>query len=87
MEKVATEIKKIEHRTHFFYCDDCGSQLGCTTEYSDGWYPTIGDLELAWYTPNGWYRLEKCLCDSCREKYLSAIYGALEYAGFKRDTY
>lgn len=87
MEKVATQIKKVEQYTHFFYCDDCGAQLGCTTSHSDGWYSTLGDFELNWFTPKGWYRLEKCLCDTCKEKYLSAIYGGLESAGFQLDKY
>lgn len=85
MEKVYTQIKKVEERTHFFSCDGCGSSLGCTTEYSDGYYRTLGDFELSWYTPKGWYRLHKCLCDTCKDKYLDSIYASLEAIGFKLD--
>jgi hypothetical protein len=85
MEKVATQIKKVEERTHLFYCDVCGVSLGCTTEYSDGYYPTIGDFELQWYTPKGWYEIHKCLCDNCKNQYLDFIYASLEAAGFAID--
>jgi hypothetical protein len=87
MEKVETKTRQIEDRTHYFYCDDCDVELGHSHEYDDGYYEEFGEFEFHWYTPNGWYKLEKCLCHTCKEKYLSAIYGGLETAGFKFDKY
>lgn len=87
MEKTVTQIKKVEQKTHFFYCDHCGAQLGCVTEHSDGYYTTLGEFKLHWNTPNGWYQLNKCLCDTCRDKYLSEICAILETIGFKPDEH
>ena len=87
MERTVSQVKYVEQKTHLFYCDLCGAQLGCTTEYDDGYYEQLGEFELKWYTPNGWYKLHKCLCDTCREKYLTNIYGTLEVAGFKLEKY
>lgn len=85
MEKIVTQIKQVKQKTHFFYCDNCGTQLGCQTEYDDGYYKHIGEFELNWHTPNGWYKLHKCLCDTCRNEYLSKIHTLLETAGFTLD--
>jgi hypothetical protein len=87
MEKVEIEIVETEETTHHFYCDDCGDYIGSSEEYDDGWYEELGEFELHWYTPKGWYKLEKCLCHTCAKKYLSTVYGGLESAGFKLDTY
>lgn len=84
MEKTVFEIREVKQAIHSFYCDHCGIELGSVEEYEDGYYPTLGGFELNWRTPNGWYRLNKCLCDTCRDKYLSDIYSALENAGFKK---
>ena len=83
MEKTITQVKYVEQKTHLFYCDDCRVPLGCTTEYDDGYYERLGEFELEWHTPNGWYKLNKCLCDTCRDKCLNNIYEMLETAGFE----
>ena len=85
MEKVETKIRQVEDRTHYFYCNDCGALLGTSHEYNDGWYEEVGKFELKWFTPDGWYKLEKYLCTSCKNKFLTRVYDTLEFAGFERD--
>lgn len=86
MEKVEIKIKQTEDHTHHFYCDNCGVRIGSSREYDDGWYQTLGDLELEFYVPTGWYSVKKCLCDQCEEKYLSEVYTTLEQLGFKKEN-
>ena len=85
MEKIETKTKQIEDRTHYFYCDDCGRYIGYSNEHEDGYYQELGELDLNWFTPNGWYTFEKCLCASCRDKFLANLYKILEDTGFKPD--
>lgn len=85
MEKVETKIIETEEITHHFYCDGCGDHLGSSDEYDDGYYEEFGEFELRCYTPKGWYRLKKCLCHSCAQKFLSVYYNTLESLGFELD--
>ena len=85
MEKVEIKTRQIEDRTHHFYCDDCGTHIGSSCEYDDGWYQELGVFELHWLTPNGWYKLEKCLCNDCHDKFLTKVCSGLEAAGFELD--
>ena len=85
MEKVEINTRQIEDSIHHFYCDDCGTHIGSSHEYDDGWYQELGKFELNWLTPNGWYKLEKCLCNDCRDKFLDKVYAGLEAVGFKLD--
>lgn len=85
MEKVETKITQIEDRVHHFYCDECGFHIGSTEEWYDGYYRNLGEFELKIYMPDGWYKLEKCLCDDCRDKFLDKVYVLLESVGFKPD--
>lgn len=85
MEKVETKTRKVEDRTHHFYCDYCGHYLGNTVEYWDGYYAELGEFELKMCTPRGWYKLEKCFCNDCKDKFLNNVYTSLEDAGFKLD--
>lgn len=87
MEKVETKTRQIEDRTHHFYCDNCGTHIGSSDEYEDGYYEELGEFELSWFTPDGWYKLKKCLCPSCRDELLADIYDAIEDIGFKLDRY
>lgn len=87
MEKITTQIKKIQETTHSFYCDHCGAELGCSIEHDNGYYQQLGEFKLKMFTPKGWYELNKCLCGTCREKYLTGIYEMLESAGFKLKQY
>ena len=86
MEKIETRIKTIEQRYHHFNCDGCGVHLGISEEHDDGYYQSFGDFDLAWHTPAGWWRSKKCLCDQCKEKYLSEVYTALERLRFKKEN-
>lgn len=85
MEKVETKTKQIDDRTHHFYCDDCNAYIGSSHEYDDGWYDELGEFELTILMPRGWYKLKKCLCKKCAEKFLDKAYTNLESVGFKRD--
>ncbi len=87
MEKIETKIKKIEERTHSFYCDECGTQLGCSTEHEDGYYQQLGEFKLEMFTPMGWHEFDKCFCANCRDKYLTKLYEMLESAGFELKQY
>lgn len=85
MEKIETKNRQIEDRTHHFYCDDCGAHIGSSEEYQDGYYEELGEFELKILMPRGWYKLEKCLCKTCIEKFLDTAYAVLEVIGFKPD--
>ena len=87
MEKIETKIKQIEETTHSFYCDECGAEIGCSIEHDNGYYQQLGTFNLEMFTPNGWYDLNKHLCNTCRDKYLMSIYEMLESAGFKPRQY
>lgn len=84
MEKTNCTTKEIENYEHSFYCDECGEYLGTSEEYDDGWYECLGEFELSFYI-DGWYRVEKCLCEDCAQKFLSNLKNHLEDMGFKRD--
>ena len=70
--------------THKFYCDDCGEFIGSATEWDDGWYRELGEFDLKFHTPLGWYKLKKTLCDSCKEKVLNKLVYTLIEVGFER---
>lgn len=72
---------------HHFYCDECGNYLGKVSEYDDGWYPEIGELEIKFHLPQGWYKIEKHFCDKCRSKFLSMLETTLVDIGFERECY
>lgn len=77
--KTNTIINEIE-----FYCDDCGNFLGKTEEYDDWYYEELGEFEVDFYF-NGWYKLEKHLCDECKEKETKKIEKALKKLGFVKN--
>lgn len=85
MEKIEVKIKTIEEATHYFYCDDCNKHLGETHEYEDGWYQNLGEFELKIYMPDGWYKINKCLCDDCRNKFLKEVEQKIIELGFKKE--
>ena len=84
MEKIETIAYTKEKRTHHFYCDDCNKYLGKTEEYDDGWYPELGEIELAFHFFGDRYKVNKCFCDECRENYSNKIKDALVGLGFKQ---
>lgn len=83
MQKIETIKVKRDQVKHQFYCDHCNIYLGETIEYDDGYYPELGEFELSFHTPSGWYRINKCLCDTCRNKLLTEIENTLVSLGFK----
>ena len=85
MEKIEKVIRKREEYNHRFYCDNCDKYLGVTEEYDDGYYPKLGEFELSFYLPDGWYKVEKCFCEECRKNYLEKLINNLKELGFKKD--
>lgn len=85
MEEIKSIIEKIEKRTHWFYCDECGEHLGTSTEYDDGYYQTYGDFGLRFNVVNNWYCVRKCLCDDCKEKFINNVKTSLTNMGFEKD--
>lgn len=83
MEKETRTIYQKELIEHSFYCDECGKHLGTSREYDDGWYEMFGKLELRFNIVNGWYHINKCFCEDCKNKFLSKIKVALKDIGFK----
>ena len=83
MEKVERVPKTTYRDVHYFYCDDCGTYLGATEEYDDGWYGEKGKFELSFCVSSRWYRMNKQLCDECREKVLSKVADNLIQLGFE----
>ena len=87
MDKIEIQTKTIEQRYHNFYCDHCGTHLGTSEEYEDGYYHQYGHFIINFPTPQGYrYKADKYLCDQCKEKYLSELYTALEQLGFKKEN-
>lgn len=83
MEK--QKVNKIEKDeiTHEFYCDDCGKYIDQSIEWEDGYYESYGDYEQQMFFKGSWWRLEKCLCDDCKNKYDEKITTMLKEIGFK----
>ena len=85
MIKTEVETRTKEVRTHHFYCDDCNKYLGKSQEYDDGWYQDFGEFKLEFYLPSGWYEVNKCLCDECRQKFLQKVEKTLVELGFEKQ--
>lgn len=83
MEKSETKIRKKEETIHHFYCDGCNKYLGETEEYDDGWYTKLGEFELKFYVAPGWYEIDKCFCDKCRENFINKVKNTLIDLGFE----
>ena len=82
MEKTETFEVKSTRVTHHFYCDGCGSYLGNSTEYDDGYYEPIGRYEEKFLLTHTWYKISRCLCEECAKKKTEEIYDALIKLGF-----
>ncbi len=83
MEKTTYETTITEEAIHHFYCDNCSVYIGSSEEYDDGYYEELGEFELRFYTPRGWYKLEKCFCHKCASEFLDKMYATLEELGFE----
>lgn len=86
MEKITQKTITTTETIHNFYCDECGEHFGASREFSDGYYHELGRVGLEIYTPNGWYKVNKCLCDQCKTKFMSNVYNTLESIGFSNNT-
>lgn len=67
-----------------FYCDDCGKFLGKTEEYDDGCYEELGKFMVEFYFDE-WYKLEKHLCNECKEKESKKLKETLNELGFVKE--
>lgn len=85
MDKIEKITRTIEDRIHHFYCDECHEYLGNSKEYDDGYYHKIGNFELRFYLRNKWHKVEKYLCDDCREKFLQNVENTLVGLGFSLE--
>ena len=84
MEKIEETTRTVKNIKHHFYCDECNKYLGSSTEYDDGYYETFGDVGFKFYI-DSWYRIKKCLCDDCRNKFLDNLKYVLKNIGFERE--
>ena len=83
MERIKNTTRIKEDLIHHFYCDECNNYLGKSTEYDDGYYTELGKFKLDFKLPSGWFTIENCLCDECKEKYLKIVEKELIKLGFK----
>lgn len=86
MEKITRQDVTMTTIIHDFYCDECGVHFATSREHDDGHYHEPGSIYLKIYTPRGRYVLDKCLCDQCKEKFMSNIYDTLLSMGFSKDV-
>ena len=70
--------------THKFYCDDCGEFVGSSTEFDDGYYEEFGNVECKFLLSSEFYRINKTLCESCKNKIFEKIAGVLLDVGFEK---
>lgn len=87
MEQAIYETVTDTKILHDFFCDECNKHLGRSEEYSDGYYKSFGDFNLSIRMPNGYYEVNKCLCDECKVKYVDKLATALENLGFEPSGY
>ena len=82
MEQI--KYKKVENivNIHEFYCDGCGKYLGGAEEYDDGYYAEPSVFEMNVYTTK-WFRIRKCCCSECKEKFINKLNNFLLGCGFK----
>jgi hypothetical protein len=68
MEKIENNKDK---RIHKFYCDSCGKFLGSSKELPDCYFEKLGEYRQCFYVQeeNSWYKLEKNLCDDCKNNF------------------
>lgn len=85
MEQVKYTTKTITVTTHYFYCDDCGKFLGHYTEEADGYYNPIGNFAINFPSPRGLYKLRKCLCDDCQDKFMDKLDRVMKELGFQHE--
>lgn len=85
MEKINSKIKKVKDYEHLFYCDECGEYLGTSAEYDDGWYERLGEVKFSVYIDGDWYKVNKCLCDDCADKFFSNLKTHLKSIGFEKE--
>lgn len=81
-EKVKQVRKSIN--IYEFYCDICGTKIGESKEYDDGYVEKLGAFEHSIYF-SGWYKFNKCLCPNCQKEYHHKIINTLIELGFKKD--
>ena len=84
MERRETIARTVEETIFHFYCDDCNKYLG-KTEEDDGYYSELGEFDLKFHLPSGFFKVERHLCDDCKNKYLTKVENTLIELGFKKQ--
>lgn len=85
MKKIRVVEKRKELNIYEFYCDKCNKYIGSSEEYSDGYYVKLGEVEEKAYIYHNWYRLNKTLCEDCKNEFYENLITKLIQIGFKKD--
>lgn len=86
MEKQEKIEKKCIEIKHNFFCDNCEEYLGSTVEYEDGYYPELGEFNLSFNLPDGWYKAKGHFCNKCKEEFIESLKTKLVNMGFQKDN-
>lgn len=84
LDQVTERKIEINKKMHNFYCDGCGTFLGASEEYDDGYYHECGGFELKLHTDK-WYAFKKHYCDNCRREFLNKLNLGLKELGFYEE--
>ncbi|MBR3697580.1 MAG: hypothetical protein IKM97_04910 [Clostridia bacterium] len=87
MEKEIKEKKEVEDCKHEFYCDICGTYLGASYEYEDGYYEEKGKRVDNQFLFDTWYELDKIFCEKCYLKFKKKVLSIAKELGFKKEVY
>ena len=86
IQEETDSLKAFEVNVKFLYsCIKASDELrlidGQYTELNE---MKIGEFELKIHLPDGWYKVEKCFCEACKEKYLSKLQNVLNELDFEK---
>ena len=87
MEQIKTIKIEKEQIKHQIYCDYCKKFIGSSIEYDDGYYEKLGEVEEKVYIYNDWYKLNKTLCEDCKNKFYHNLIKKLIEIGFEREEH
>ena len=82
MERESTQTISREQKVHQFFCDECGAELGVSTEYDDGYYAKFGEYNQQVQINGVWYKLHANYCPECAATKTNDIISAITNLGF-----
>ena len=85
MEIIKSEKVEYILDIHQFYCDICKEYIGESEEDDEGYYEDLGGYSLKFWIRDGWYKVDRCLCDKCRAKFTKDIIDTLVLKGFVKE--